>query len=248
MRLNPAGLRTNSRAAFTLLGRAVDEVFLRVVDVAELDAETPWTPDAPDAYCHRCGATAGPGAAGRDGCPFCVRQSLAWDSLTRLGPYEAPLDERIRHMKFHGQWQWARWFGGRLAAALPADPSHPTLVVPVAMHWFRQWQRGFNQAHLLARAVGDARGWPVVDLLHRTRMTPPQTSVAPSQRIRNVRESVAAKPVDLTGRRVILVDDVKTSGATLTACARALRDRGAERVDVAVIAVADPRGHGFRTI
>jgi len=93
-----------------------------------------------------------------------------------------------------------------------------------------------------------ARGWPTAPLLRRTRHTHPQTAVAPSQRASNAAGSIAAEPIDLAGWHVVLVDDVKTTGATLAACARALRSQGAEGVYAAVAAVADPQGQDFRTI
>jgi len=123
----------------------------------------------------------------------------------------------------------------------PPD-SKPVVVCPVPMHWARRIGRGYNQAHLIGSALARDRRWPIARLLKRTRYTPPQTAVGPSRRVANVRQSFAIKRVDLTGWHVWLVDDVKTSGATLNACARLLRRAGAQQVNAAVVAVAHPRG------
>lgn len=214
------------------------------------DASGPWRPDEPEAYCARCGASAGPGAVTRAGCAFCTDEPVAWDRITRLGAYAPPLDEHIRSMKFRGQWRWTWWMGDQLAAVL-AEPFDATrlVVCPVPMHWRRRWRRGFNQAELIAGQVARRRGWLSAPLLRRTRWTRPQTAVAASGRAANVQRSVAlAEAVDLSGWEVLLVDDVKTSGATLHLCARVLRRAGARSVHVAVAAVADPRGGDFTRV
>ena len=85
-------------------------------------------------------------------------------------------------------------------------------------------------------------------MLRRTRYTHPQTSLPPAKRADNVRESVAARRVDLSGWHIWLIDDVKTTGATLAACTRLVRRAGASRVFIAVAAVADPHGSDFKSI
>src|SRR5690606_36897616 len=108
--------------------------------------------DAPGAYCHRCGATAGPGASDAHGCAFCREERVAWDGVTRLAAYVEPIDGHVREMKFMGRWRWAPWLGERLAAALPVFDG-PVLVTPVPMWWARRWSRGYNQAGLIAHAL-----------------------------------------------------------------------------------------------
>ncbi len=205
-----------------------------------------WEPDALASYCPRCGASAGPGSVTGEGCVFCRGKAVSWDRLTRLGAYDEPLSGWIKAMKFGREWTWARWLGGRLAERVgPATDETRVVVVPVPMPWARRWRRGFNQASIMAEALAAARGWPPVEALRRTRHTVPQTAIAPSQRAANVRGSFTARPLDLAGWEVVLVDDVKTTGSTLGACARLLKQHGARSVHAAVAAVADPRGSGF---
>jgi len=232
------------------LERRLDEVAPRQVEAAVADAVAQgFALDTTTDYCTRCGATVDASAVTREGCPFCVGRHIAWHRLTRLTPYGEPAAEWIKAMKFGGQWRWAPWFGAQLAEAIgkPLDAQR-VIVVPVPLHWWRRFRRGFDQSHLIGEALVEATGYPLVPALRRTRHARAQSLLPPSQRRRNVRRCFEARPVDLTGCEVILVDDVKTTGATLSVCARALRKRGAKTIHVAVAAVADPRGQGFETV
>jgi len=206
-----------------------------------------WRMDEAEDYCHRCGASAGPGAVLADGCSFCRGKTLGWDRLARLSLYDAPLDGWLKQMKFARQWSWGPYFGERLAERVgePIDPEK-IVVTYVPMHWRRRWRRGFNQAELMARSLAQARGWPCMGLLKRPTLTPPQTAVVPSQREQNVSRSFAIRPVDLRGWQVVLIDDIKTTGATLGSCCKLLKRSGAGSIQVAVAAVADPKGLGFK--
>ena len=141
------------------------------------------------------------------------------------------------------------WLAPRLAvwlhrAAVPLLPD-AELVVPVPLHRWRLLARRFNQAAVLAGLLARRANAPVApDLLVRTRRTPPQTRLSGAERRRNVRGAFAVRrgraPL-VAGRNVLLVDDVLTTGATASACARALRKAGAARVDVATLARAGHR-------
>jgi len=108
------------------------------------------------------------------------------------------------------------------------------VLVPVPLHRWRLWRRGYNQAALLARAVGRASATPLaVDALIRRRATAMSTGMTRGQRAKNVRGAFQVPhPAQIAGRRVILVDDVLTTGATVAACTRVLLRAGASRVDV----------------
>lgn len=211
-----------------------------------------WQPDARGKYCSRCGATLGPHGASRSdtgpGCTRCVKKSAPWRDVTRLSAYGDPVARWILAMKFRNRFVWARWFGERLGQAMADHPwatanDADVWVTGVPMPWRRRWWRGFNQAERMGRALSEARGWRYAEFVRRTRCPAPQTRVAPSYRAVNVSASFAAEDVDLSGVRIVLVDDVLTSGATLRGCVRALRDAGAREVAIAVAAVADSKGH-----
>jgi ComF family protein len=112
--------------------------------------------------------------------------------------------------------------------------------VPVPLHWRRLWTRRFNQSALLAEVVGKAAGTPVAhNALKRIKATPQQVGLSQAERAVNVQGAFRVpddgKP-EVSGRRLVLVDDVLTSGATVDACARALLRAGAAQVDVLVFA------------
>jgi len=132
-------------------------------------------------------------------------------------------------------------YGGRMAAAATMAramtrlmPAEADLLVPVPLHRWRLWSRGFNQAALIADTLGEAHGLPVArDLLQRVKATPVLRGLGARARAKAVAGAFALAPdarEKLKGRTVVLVDDVHTSGATSEACARLLKRGGAARV------------------
>jgi ComF family protein len=113
-------------------------------------------------------------------------------------------------------------------------------IVPVPLHWRRQWLRRFNQSMLLSQVVGGQAGVALAPLaLKRVKATPQQVGLSQSARAQNVQGAFKVPPdgkAEVAGRRLLLVDDVLTSGATVDACARALYRAGAAEVDVLVFA------------
>jgi ComF family protein len=128
---------------------------------------------------------------------------------------------------------WMRRAGGEVLDG--AD-----LLVPVPLHWTRLFARRYNQAALLAHAIHDAGGPPVApDWLVRRRRTPSQGRLGALARARNVKSAFALRPGrSVAGRRVVVVDDVLTTGATIEECARVLRRDGAAFVGVLTLARA----------
>jgi ComF family protein len=164
-----------------------------------------------------------------------------FDAAYSFGAYEDTLRKLIHLFKYEGVQPLARPFGEFLARVLPREQRFD-LVAPVPLHWRRQWQRGFNQAGLLAREI--ARRWsvPVRNVARRTRATSPQAGLTNAKRRANVRGAFSVKRgVRLDGKRVLLVDDVLTTGASASACARALKRAGARQVTLLVLARADRR-------
>jgi ComF family protein len=199
----------------------------------------------PTAGCLRCGwpYPAADGVAGAES-PLCQRCREAGDAF-RLA--RAPLRYRqggvaraaILLAKHGGRLALLRHLARLLAAEAPRylAPGEWDVLVPVPLHWRRRWHRGFNQAEVLARAVGRRLGLPVAPrALARVRATPPQQG-DPEARRHNVRDAFRVRRVGrVAGRRVLLIDDVFTTGATANAAARALLAAGAAEVGVLTLA------------
>ena len=279
---------------FRTMVSSVDTLFPSLTDV-DVDAAAAggWRIDLPSAYCHRCGATTGPGEATKTGCSHCrvkpakpsplgdpvkaVRQvkRIRWDHLLRLCAYREPVSSWIVQMKHGRRWRWASWFGKELAqvirhaeratrdaqeeispqldaqvSLLPSACVAPRkqAVCYVPMPWSRRWKRGFNQARLIANVVAKELELPLARILVRKGWQHPQTNVVPSEREANVRDAFVIEQVDLTGWDIWLIDDVKTSGATLNACCRLLKQAGAQTIRCAVVAVADPKKADFKVV
>jgi ComF family protein len=145
-----------------------------------------------------------------------------------LGDYEGPLRAIVHAFKYDGRRSMARPLSAMLRRHGAPILSGADLAVPVPLHWSRQWRRGFNQAHELAAGLG----LPIRDALRRSRHTRSQTGLSADERHANVRDAfvLARRPGPLAGLCIVLVDDVSTTGATLEACARVLKEGGAREV------------------
>ena len=148
--------------------------------------------------------------------------------------YEPPVSRWLKSLKFRENFVLARDLGLLLKGAL-AEEGPFDLVIPVPLSSKRRRARGFNQSALLARwAWGSFQ-----EILYRQRDTRPQSELSAAERKRNVRGAFALKkPLDLSGKHLLLVDDIFTTGATVEECARVLKEAGASRVTVAVVARA----------
>jgi ComF family protein len=128
-----------------------------------------------------------------------------------------------------------------LDSALPIDDRFD-FIVPVPLHWRRRWRRGFNQAELLAREVSRHRRIPILNALRRRKSTVNQAGLTSAGRRRNIAGAFeSCRGIDLKGRRILLIDDVFTTGATASACSRALKKAGAGTVTLLTLARADRR-------
>lgn len=154
--------------------------------------------------------------------------------------YGDSVREALHAFKFHGRRGLAAPLGDllvdALADGLPAGA--PDLLVPVPLHARRERERGFNQARLLAARIGRALGWSVrADVLGRSRATHAQTDLSGAARRANVRGAFRVRRPELVaGRHVAVVDDVLTTGATVSECVRTLHAAGAGAVGVLTVA------------
>jgi ComF family protein len=181
-------------------------------------------------------------ASGTVLCGRCGRRPPPFAYARAAVRYGEVAREAVHAFKFGGRRALAAPLGDLIAEmgpiGLPAGA--PDLLAPVPLHRRRERERGFNQAFLLARRVGEAWRVPVcADVLVRTLATRPQTELSAEARRANVKGAfVLRRPERVGGRHVALIDDVMTTGATLTACARCLRAGGAATVGVLTVARA----------
>jgi ComF family protein len=146
---------------------------------------------------------------------------------TAIGPYDDRLRDIVHALKYDARPTIAKGLAARMREAGAEVLADAFAVVPVPLHRSRQRARGFNQAALLARHLGV----PMADVLVRTRRTESQADLPAARRHANVRNAFGLRPrVSFAGRIVVLIDDVSTTGATLNACAAALREAGASEV------------------
>ncbi len=199
-------------------------------------------------YCDRCGI---PIPADRSVCAVCEagpEPPYAWSQA--LGQYTGALRAAIHRLKYDGKTALAEPLGRLLARSLDDPPSpllHPTLalnpvgfdrVVPVPLHPSRLRRRGFNQAERIAFYLARERGWQLdTGGLIRVKSARSQTALNLSDRAVNVRGAFTVRPATrYTGKTVLIVDDVLTTGSTAGEAARAVRDAGAARVCVVALA------------
>jgi ComF family protein len=164
-------------------------------------------------------------------CQRCRTLPSSLDGILAVAVFADPIRQAIHALKYENNTTLARPLGKMMVDAWQRSSLPVTdLVVPVPLHTRRQAERGYNQSSLLARVVSRGLGLPVDDrTLVRLRATPPQVGLSRTERHHNV-EGAFACLGPLHGKTVLVVDDVCTTGATLEACAVALRARGATGV------------------
>ena len=178
-------------------------------------------------------------------CFSCSQERPAFTRAAAYGSYDEGMRDLIHLLKYDRVRPAAPILGRMLAeviATLSPEFTADPVVIPVPLHPSKVRQRGFNQSELIARAAlklhpAALDGKPNVSALIRQKNTISQTGMTPAQRRENVRGAFAVvRPSDIAGRDVLLVDDVMTTGTTVSECARVLRRAGAERVFVATVA------------
>lgn len=180
-------------------------------------------------WCARCGV---PEALDRCRCGTATG---AVDAIRAVAAMDGWLRPAIHALKYGDEWARAEPLGEVLAGVLPSLGARDGLV-PVPLHPSRLRHRGYNQSELLARGAGRIGGLPVLPLLAKVRATEAQVGLDAEERAANVVGAFATTRQRLDGARLLLVDDVVTTGATLAACASALRAAGAASVGAVVLA------------
>ena len=188
-----------------------------------------------DPCCTRCGFPFEIALSGVEECGACLADPPPFDRLraaVAYGDVARKVALKLKYARRPGVAETLARFMARHMEGLPQE----TIIVPVPLHRWRIWSRGYNQAALIASALGRRGGHRVeLDLLHRVKATPSLRGLGRNARARAMRGAFAVAPgakMRFEGRPVLLVDDVYTSGATVRACASALKRAGAGAVNI----------------
>jgi ComF family protein len=187
----------------------------------------------------RCRTCALPVLAGMHQCGACLSNPPPLDQALAAVPYDYPWSSLMAEFKFQEQTGWARTLSTLMRSAPWVEPALESAdwVLPMPLSAPRLQQRGFNQALVLARALEPDK--VRADVLLRVKETPPQSSLTRKERLLGVRGAYALEPAlaaGVQGKRIVLLDDVMTTGATLHEAARVLRRAGAAHITALVFA------------
>lgn len=181
----------------------------------------------PERRCPRCARP--PGRLGV--CTYCREHRISLDSLRVDLAFEGPLRKAIHQLKYKQGTYLVPVLRDLCLETIRARPLRPDALVPVPIGPARLRQRGYNQSALLAEAIGEVLNVPVMPVLERIQEGPSQTRLSVRERRLNVRDAFGIRDgLNPAGLRLLLIDDVMTTGATLDACARALKRADAARV------------------
>ena len=196
-------------------------------------SDLPWVANA----CALCAAPVGAALPHGVHCAGCQRRPPQFQATIAPLLYEFPVDAGLKALKFGRSLHYAPAFAELLLLQWPRFSSDIDALLPVPLHWRRQAFRGFNQATELSRPLAKHVGLPVIGGVSRARATAFQSGLSAPQRQRNLKNAFAVKKV-LRSRHVLIVDDVVTTGETTRQLARALIERGVEKVSVLAVARA----------
>jgi ComF family protein len=197
--------------------------------------------------CELCGVPFDPLAKAAPQCADCRGRRRGFSIARSAAYYSGPVVDAVRRFKYHCQMVLWRPLGRLMVGALQngaaaLDIETIDVVSPVPLHESRLSERGFNQSELLAEAVAGAAGKPLKRLLVKTRATLPQVDLPRKSRPANVRDAFEPRLQEvIAGERILLIDDLFTTGATLSECARALRRAEAREVRAFTLARGIPQ-------
>jgi ComF family protein len=191
-------------------------------------------------YCPRCGRDASRYGLVGGACAACRNEEIHFDGIARVGVYTEALQQMILAFK-HDRSELAVALAPLAEAALQGSRFHDSidLFVPVPLHWTRRLRRGYNQSRLIAKRLSHPHARISTDLVRARRTRTQPQAATPAARARNVAGAFLVRDGhEFDGKTVCLVDDIKTSGATLSECAKTLKEAGAAEVYALVLAVA----------
>ncbi len=194
--------------------------------------------------CFKCGLGLGPYTMlSKTGCVMCNDVKLWFDATYSVAGYKGPARKIIHRFKYGRILTLSSMLGEILANGTKNFPeaNEADMIAPVPLYWKHRVKRGFNQSLVMANRLAKYLSLPVSNRnLRRVRNTVTQTNLTRAQRHDNVYDAFAVKnSVAIEGKKILLVDDVMTTGVTASECARALKEGGAEKVFVITIARAE---------
>ena len=190
-------------------------------------------------HCPQCGLT----SSFNQFCGHCLKSSPAFDLTRALFRYEYPLDAMLQRYKYTHLLTMANTLGQLMADSFIAGPDAimPDVIIPMPLHQQRLQERGFNQAVEIAKVISKQLGLTLdTKSCIRVKLAPPQVSLPLKQRVKNMRGAFNCNS-SMHGKRVALVDDVMTTGASLNELAKTVKSAGAAHVECWVVARTQPR-------
>lgn len=176
---------------------------------------------------------------GASTCGSCIYQPPSFESAICLVLYQGPIPYLINQFKHHDQRQYGSYLADKLCEKIHREvPQNalPDLLTYVPLHWMSRMTRGFNQAQLIAERISLHTGIQVQATISKTKITKKQQNMNRQQRLKNLKGCYAIKPEIVKGKRVTLIDDVVTTGATMETISCLLMQAGAESVSFWAIA------------
>ncbi|MEA2013563.1 MAG: ComF family protein [Verrucomicrobiota bacterium] len=213
-----------------LCGEPLDKKeFHGVCDICFSKFQTPMEP-----LCPLCG---GENDTFLDVCKECIRHDRGWKKAYTIFKYKKGARKAIQQYKYSAQTQWLPFFVKSFFTRYPNFQKDIDVIVPIPLHWLKKLLRGFNQSELFCKIISRKAKIPCKNLLKRVKFTRKQASLSADERQKNVKKAFASKKQHIIiGKRILLVDDVFTTGATLQQATEILINAGAESVSVLTLA------------
>ncbi|MBQ8184501.1 MAG: ComF family protein [Lachnospiraceae bacterium] len=193
-------------------------------------------------FCLKCGKELGRDS--REYCPDCLRKVHAYDRGRALFRYDDCMRASIAAFKYKGRREYKAFFAQEMAQAFTGQIARwqPEVLVPIPLHRGRKRRRGYNQAELLARELSQLLDIPVdTRLLKRVQKTLPQKELSDRQRRENMKTAFKIQGNTVKYKRILLIDDIYTTGSTIDAAASLLKEKGAKKVYFLCISIGSSR-------